>query len=185
MKSKLLIFILAAVLIIVVLWMFFKQPDNTSQVYYYLPELKGKHVEDLKYRKLLSDPSYNQPYNIYVSFKVDSNTTNEELIADLGISKINDSDTSSLRQKTGVKEYEMFFTMQSVNCSRNSTLLAQQKEIDWWNSMENGGVNVMVAGFLFDDLKTCKFVDFNSRHNGRIACCRYNGRLYVFIESWG
>lgn len=170
-------------LIFTTFWIF-KVPDDAEKLYYYLPEVKKVLLKDLKFKKILFDPSYNQPYNLYVSFKIDEGITDKQIIADLGLDKVKNTDTSELKRKTLNEEYKIFFFMQSLNCRRNSSLLQKEREIDWWKPMASNATKATFACFFYDDLKNCKPVSFDERHNGRVACCRYKDRFYILIESW-
>jgi len=157
--------------------------DDTKKLHYYLPLINDKKVSDLKFKKILSDPSYDQPYNIYISYEINEDVTNEKIIKDLGLNNIANSDIVELRRNTWKEEYDIFFSMQSLNSRRNTSLLSKEREISWWRpTIQSKIVN---AYFFFDDLKSSKPVGFDKRHNGRIVISRNDGRLYILIESWG
>lgn len=152
--------------------------QNVTTLYYYLPQLQGSNVYEVRSKKIYADPSYLTPYNVLISFKSEA----QNVIEGLGLKQAHSVDTSVLKATTWIEEYRLYFMMQSVNALRYNSIENEAKKIKWWKVVDC--TNNYAAPY-FDKDAIRGVVGFGQKNNGRIACCRRGNTYYILIECWG
>jgi hypothetical protein len=155
--------------------------NNKYEMLSYLVAMKNYDSYDVSIKKVFVDPSYNFPYNVYIKVSVPKNS-HEQLIKDLGLIIRNEIDTMAIKSLTNNDEYQLYFTMKSINKSRNSSLQEAEKNIVWW---PQNFESTIFAGSYLDTGKERKPVWFNQKRNGRIVASIKGDTIYFLIECWG
>lgn len=173
MKGKLLFFILT----------FVSSCDNNNEdriIKRYIPLLTGLSLSEVRIKKSASDPSYLKPYNVYLRFKA-SNATIDSLRLKFQIHMTN-LDTNYLKVVFPSKEYQTYFSMQSINEIRDQNL---RNTSEWWKGLSNAKNKDIYIAPYFDDNKIGQLILDTRKADGRIAFCITEEYCYILIESWG
>ena len=178
MKTKVFIFLLIICSALLAVVLFFRSMQSRSEVYNYLPQLKSHELKNIKVKKIYADPSYLVPYNVLMTFKSDDKT----IIEELGLKTIEAVDTIKLKKSSWVEEYNLYFSMNSVNAVRYPSIKKQIDDIRWWEIVQ---CSLNYAAPYFDSNDNKSIVAFNQKNNGRIICCRKGNVYFILIECWG
>lgn len=155
---------------------------SENEMLTYLSVLKKYDFRNVSIRKVLVDPSYNFPYNVYIKLSLNE-SYHKQLIKDLGlITKDEAKDTASMKIRMNIDEYQLYFKMSSINKSRNSSLQEDEEDIGWWPRSFEGPV---YAGSYLDIGNERRPVLLNQKRNGRIAASIKGSTIYFLIECWG
>jgi hypothetical protein len=162
--------------------LFFGCSNPKEEAEVYVKDINKYSIQDVSYKKILVDPSFNYPYNVYIKVSMDSSSL-LKLIKDLGLVKSFADDSSSLKRYMPRDEYDLFFKMSSINKRRNSFIKKAEDNMSWWpfNSINSGTV---YASAYKDTMKVKKVVPFNEKFNGRLALTTYKSDIYILIECW-
>jgi len=152
--------------------------QNRSEVYRYLPQLKNHDLRNVKVEKIYADPSYLVPYSVLVSFESDA----QSIIQELGLKNMETVDTSVLKSTSWVEEYDLYFSMYSINAVRYVSIKKQIEDIKWWQ-MQQCYKNY--ASPYLDSNNKKSTVLFGKKNNGRVVCCKKEKTYFLLIECWG
>src|SRR5215467_3102867 len=97
----------------------------------YIKELDKYSIQEARVKKYLIDPSYNYPYNVYMKITMDSSSL-LKLIKELHLVNSFGEDSVTLKRYSPPDEYKFFFSMNSINKERNSSMEKEEKGISWW-----------------------------------------------------
>jgi hypothetical protein len=150
--------------------------------YTYLPILKKIPVKIVHEKKILIDPSYNYPYNLYLELLIDT-LHRKELISQMFLKTEYEVDTIELKKNTNLDEFRYYFEMKSVNINRISGYEAIEKKIRWWP--QNIFTNPIYSNSFLDTPGVKKIVPYNHSKNGRIAMAIDGMKVFILIECWG
>ncbi len=146
----------------------------------YIPVLIGLPLSEVKIKKVASDPSYFKPYNVYLRFKADRTT--KDFLRSTFQTYIENLDTNYLKIIFPPKEYEIYFSMRSINEVRDRNLA---NTAEWWTKLrKTKGGNIYVAPY-FDNTKIGQLILNVREADGRLAFCVTEEYCYILIESWG
>lgn len=162
--------------------LFFGCNNSKEQAEVYVNKLNKYPIQDVSYKKILRDPSYNYPYNVYIKFSMDSSYI-LKLIKDLELVKSFAEDSSDFKRYMPRDEYDLFFTMSSINNSRSSLGKETEDEMSWWSFKEISSGTVYASAYK-DSIGVKKVVPFNENFNGRLALTSYKSDIYILIECW-
>jgi hypothetical protein len=162
--------------------LFFGCSNSKEEAEIYVKEFSKYSIQNVSYKKILVDPSFNYPYNVYIKASMDSSSL-LKLIKDLGLVKSFADDSSSLKRYMPLDEYDLFFKMSSINKRRNSFIKNAEDGMSWWPF---NGINfsTVYASAYKDTAGVRKVVSFNENFNGRLALVSYKSDVYILIECW-
>lgn len=177
-KNKALLGLVMFILIISFVFLRVGKQNSKTELYKYLPQLRKYDLYDVNIKKIYADASYKIPYNLLISFK--SNT--ENIFEDLGLKNLHMVDTIKLRKSIWIEEYDIYFTMKSLNAIRYKSIKDEEKGIKWWKVINC--INNYAAPYI-DKGNERRIVQFGEQNNGRVVCCKTNNTYYLLIECWG
>jgi hypothetical protein len=177
MKVKYLISLLAISGILLIAFLCIIGRQNKIEIYSYLPELEKHELHNVKIKKIYADPSYVYPYSVVMNFDSDD----KAIIQLLGLKNVETIDTTALKRSSWIEEYDLYFSMNSVNAVRYPSIQKKLDGIDWWKVNECS--HNYAAPFLDSDDKK-NIVGFNQRNNGRIVCCKNKTAYFILLECW-
>ena len=152
--------------------------QSRSEVYHYLPQLKNHDLHNIKIKKIYADQSYLVPYNVLISFETDA----QSVIQDLGLKNVEAVDTSVLKSLSWVEEYDLYFSMYSINAVRYVSIKKQIEDVKWWE-IQQCYKNYVSPYFDSNDNRSTVF--FGKKNNGRVVCCKNDKTYFLLIECWG
>lgn len=170
---------LGTIVLTIVLYCCKNQKDDTNKqiLISYIPELKDKHLTNIKIVQIKSDHSYRIPYLILVQFRC----TKVNIFQLLNLKTSTEVDSSTIR-KMWIDERKVFFEMNSLNAMRFWKIEKELLRLKW--RPPSGCSEVMASPY--NDSKHLKhIVSFGDWYNGRVACCQVDGLYYLLIECWG
>lgn len=145
------------------------------------PSLRGIRIEDLKVIRTLGDPSYNKPYNIYISFRVKDEMSCKHILEQLKLRSIAKVNIDSLKKIMTLEQVEAFCTMQSLNSRKMKSMSSKEKAIEWWPT--HFSREIFVSSFI--DKTPIRMLHFYREvGDGRIACSFSNERAFILVECW-
>lgn len=177
-KLKILLGVIILVLFISYLFLRVEKDKAKSELYKYLPALIEYKVRNIKVKKIYADASYKMPYILLISFK----SQDHLILKSLGLKNVQMVDTLVLKISTWPDEYDLYFTMHSLNALRYRSIKDEQDHIRWWKV---GDCKNIYAAPYVDKMNRRRIVKFGEKKNGRIAGCKLVNNYYVLIECWG
>lgn len=169
-------------IIILCFWFLFSMcNDSKHEVITYLEALKNYDFKDVSIRKVVVDPSYNFPYNVYIKLSLDENF-HKQLLDDLGLIRETEADSIMIKSLTNIDEYQLYFKMTSINKNRSSSFEEIEKKISWWPQAFYGPT---YAGSYLDSGDKRMPVSVRQKRNGRIVATTSGTTIYFLLECWG
>ena len=163
---------------ILLAFLYLPSMQSRSEVYRYLPQLQNHDLHNVKVEKIYADPSYLVPYSILVSFESDA----QSIIQELGLKNMKTVDTSVLKSTLWVEEYDLYFSMYSINATRYASIKNQMEDVKWWQTQQ---CYENYASPYLDGKNKRSAVVFGKKNNGRVVCCKKGKTYFLLIECWG